>query len=118
MTLFLILLVLIVIVTEIGREICFKVGSDSKTKGNFLLGIFLKPIIWFGFLLWTIEVITWIFVLQHAPLNIAFPMTSLAYCGTVIAAKFILKEHVSLIRWIGTIFITLGVAIIGSVATN
>ena len=118
MTLFLLLLVLIVITCEIGREICFKMGSNLKIKDNFLLKIFLEPIIWFGFFLWTIEVIAWIFVLQQAPLNIVFPMTSLAYCGTVIAARFLLKERITLIQWTGTVFITVGVAIIGSVATN
>jgi multidrug transporter EmrE-like cation transporter len=118
MTLFLIFLVLIVIATEVGREICFKMGSNSKIKGYFLIKIFLEPIIWFGFFLWTIEVITLIFLLQQAPLNIVYPMTSLAYCGTTIAAKFLLKERINFIQWIGTIFVTLGVAIIGSVATS
>jgi len=118
MTLFLIFLGLIVIAAEVGREICFKMGSNSKIKGNFLINIFLEPIIWLGFFLWTIEVIALIFLLQHAPLNIVYPMTSLAYCGTAIAAKFLLNERINLIQWVGTIFVTIGVAIIGSVATN
>jgi len=122
-----ILLLTIAILTEIAREICLKMGADkshneSKAKkatrffgASYLSGVIGSPIIWLGFLFWFVEIISWVMVLARVPLNIAFPMMSLYYCGTVLAGKFILGEKISTRKWVGVISITIGVAIIGSI---
>lgn len=114
MNIFLIVLVLIVISAEVARELCFKFGSDASIKDKHFIRIIFKPIIWLGFTLWTIQLVTWIFILQRAPLSLVFPMLSLSYCGVVIASHFLLKEKISFKRGLGVILITIGVAIISN----
>lgn len=114
MTLNLILLVSLAICTEISRETCFKIGSSKEHKLHFFAGVLINPIVWLGFLFWAAQTIIWLFVLQQAPITLVFPMMSLCYVGVVFVSKFFLKEEVTLIRWIGVIFITIGVAMIGN----
>lgn len=54
------------------------------------------------------------FHLSRLPLNAAFPLTSLSYCGIALTGRFILKEPVSTRRWIGIALISIGAAIVGS----
>lgn len=108
------LLLLLSISTEIGRELCFKLGSHAEVRSGFLADIFASPIVWLGFVFWAIEITTWLVILERAPLSFAFPMMSLCYCGMVLVSRIFLKEPVPLSRWLGAALITAGVAVIGS----
>ena len=102
---------------EVAREIFFKLGalrSENQGRGGYLMRILAARFVWMGFACWGIEIITWIHVLSHMPLSVAFPVMSLCYCGTIIASKYVLKEHVSQRKLLGIMLITAGVAVIGS----
>jgi len=103
---------------EVAREVFFKLGAlkseEQDHAGSYLMRVIAARFVWMGFACWGIEIITWINVLARLPLSIAFPAMSLCYCGTIIASKYILKEDVSLKKWLGISLITAGVAIIGS----
>jgi len=51
-------------------------------------------------------------VLSAVDLSFAYPFLGFTYVLVLVLSKFILKEDVSLIRWIGTIIITIGVIVI------
>jgi len=51
-------------------------------------------------------------LLSWADLSFVFPATALVYVVTTLAAKFILRETVSLPRWVGTVFVCLGVGLV------
>lgn len=65
----------------------------------------------FGLLLYGISTVFYFYVLSRAHLTWVYGIGGLAYIFTVVLANFI--ETVPLLRWIGVIVITIGVALIG-----
>ena len=59
-------LILFCVLTEAGREICFKFAS-AKDRGN----IYLHPWTLTGIVFWGVELVAWTYVLAHVPLSIA-----------------------------------------------
>ena len=107
----------VALVMEVAREVFFKLGalrSENQGHGGYFRRILAARFVWMGFACWGIEIVAWIQVLAHMKLSIAFPAMSLCYCGTIIASKYILKEHVSQKKLLGIVLITAGVAVIGS----
>ncbi|HET6513789.1 MAG TPA: hypothetical protein VFG09_01400 [Thermodesulfovibrionales bacterium] len=68
---------------------------------NFLCAILCMAITFCSFLV----------VLAWADLSLVFPAKSLVYVTGTFGAKFILKETVTLERWVGILFVCLGVAL-------
>ena len=77
-------------------------GRKMVSNGAFLLGL-LSMIA--GFL-------TFLVVLSWADLSFIIPATSLNFVLATLGAKWILQEHISRLRWFGTILVGLGVALI------
>jgi len=77
-------------------------GSKMARNGAVLLGL-LSMIA--GFL-------TFLVVLSWADLSFIVPATSLHFVLATLGAKWILQEHISRVRWFGTIFVGLGVALL------
>jgi multidrug transporter EmrE-like cation transporter len=86
----------------------FKVSAQSDNLRSF---IFWQVI---GNLAGFITVITLTGLLRFIPLHIAFPVTTgLAVIGVqLIAGKFLFGEAISTERWLGTILVVLGIALI------
>ena len=84
-------------VAEVWR--LFKVGVTHPT---LLAGVALEAI-FFGTLL---------YLLSRADVSFLWPMTALSFVFTTLAAKLILKETVSTLRWSGVAFILIGAALI------
>ena len=59
-----------------------------------------------------ISLLLWLAVLSRAPLSLAVPMTAVAYVFNAFAAKHILLEAVSALRWTATGVIALGVLLL------
>ncbi|MEW6095837.1 MAG: EamA family transporter [bacterium] len=96
-------------------QLLLKTGVGKPSDRHILLElikIFTKPRVIFGFSLYMFSALLWLWILQHADLSFAYPMLSLAYVFVVLSSKFILKEHVPLIRWIGVIVICIGIFLI------
>ena len=82
---------------EIGRII-----GRGVTNRNILFGVFLETI-FFGALL---------YLLSQRDASLIWPLTSLGFVVTVLAAKLVLKEEVSWVRWAGVACIVIGAGII------
>ncbi len=82
---------------EIGRVI-----KRGATNPNILLGVLFEAI-FFGTLL---------FLMSQGTVSFIWPLTSLGFVLTTIAAKFFLREEVSLLRWGGVMLIVLGAGLI------
>ncbi len=97
------------IVTETGRELCFKYAA---TRSNRLF--LLVPATWLGIAFWAVELLAWTIVLAKAPLSVAFPLMSLSYATIAVSAAIFFKETVDLRRLAGIILILGGVACVGA----
>jgi len=82
---------------EIGRII-----TKGATNSSILLGIALEAL-FFGALL---------YLLSQRDVSLIWPLTSLGFVITAIAAKFLLKEEVSAMRWAGVVLIVIGATLV------
>lgn len=81
---------------EIGAVI-----KQGATNGKILLGIALEAV-FFGALL---------YLLSKRDVSFVWPLTSLGFIVTALAAHFILHEKVSAVRWAGVLLIALGASL-------
>lgn len=84
-------------VREIGRII-----SKSATNSSILLGVALEAA-FFGALL---------YLLSQRDVSLIWPLTSLGFVITALAAKLVLKEEVSALRWAGVVLIVIGATLV------
>jgi len=77
-------------------------GSKMARNGAVLLGL-LSLIAAF---------LTFVVLLSWAELSFIVPATSLHFVLATLGAKWILQEHISRLRWFGTILVGLGVALL------
>jgi drug/metabolite transporter (DMT)-like permease len=92
-----------------------KIGEFSFTAANTLpiaLKVITSPFIIIGMIVYVVSVTLWLLVLSRVPVGIAYPMTSLAYIFSAIAAYYFLGEQLSYLQIIGVFIIILGVYLI------
>ena len=78
------------------------VGMKLATEWHIVLALFC----------YALSVIIWILALSRVPVSIAFPLLSMAYIVTAVAAWYLLGEALSLTKVAGIVVIILGVIII------
>ena len=108
------------VLCEVCGQVCFKLGvghDDSAVLprtgvSGFVLDLVGSPWVVAGLLIYVVEFIVWFAALSLTPLSVAFPFMALSYCGVVVASRWILKERVSLRRWLGTVAVAGGVALV------
>jgi drug/metabolite transporter (DMT)-like permease len=65
-----------------------------------------------GVALLVVHLVLYLIVLSRADLSFALPLTAASYPLSALLARFYLREDVGTARWIGTLLITVGVAIV------
>jgi drug/metabolite transporter (DMT)-like permease len=76
--------------------------GDWFTTRSVLLGLLLE----------TIFFILLQYLLAQEDVSFIWPLTALSFVMTTLAARFILGEHVDMVRWSGVVLIILGAAFI------
>jgi drug/metabolite transporter (DMT)-like permease len=84
--------------TEISASELIRVVRDGATNGKILLGIALEAV-FFGALL---------YLLSKRDVSFVWPLTSMGFIVTALAAHFLLHEKVSAVRWAGVLLIAIG----------
>lgn len=79
-----------------------KMVGDALTNKHFLLGLLLETAFFIGLL----------YLLGQKDVSFIWPLTSLSFVMTTLAARFLLNEQVSTVRWAGVALIMLGAALI------
>ncbi|HXS72679.1 MAG TPA: EamA family transporter [Rhodanobacteraceae bacterium] len=106
------------IVCDVIGQVCFKLGvgrglvsarTGARAALRRLIG---SPWIALGVAVYVVEFLLWFAALSRAPLSFAFPVAALSYVGVVLASRLVLRERVSLQRWLGTVAIVIGVALV------
>ncbi|MGA3163656.1 MAG: EamA family transporter [Verrucomicrobiota bacterium] len=83
------------------REIS-RIIAKGATNGSILLGVALEAA-FFGALL---------YLLSQRDVSLIWPLTALGFVITALAAKFILKEEITAVRWVGVALIVIGAALV------
>jgi bacterial/archaeal transporter family protein len=108
--------------------ICQTLGDVALTKGMKSIGevntlnpiellnigvqVFTNPFIWLGIGMLTIFYFLYLAALSWADLSYVLPVTAFGYTLNAVMAKWLLHEQVSLMRWMGTLVICIGVAVV------
>lgn len=113
-------LIIVEIFLNVAAQLSLKVGMDKIGHFDFcwtntcpiLLKVVLSPWIALGIIIYVFSMIVWLMVLSRAEVSMVYPMTSLGYILSVIAAYFLLGEHFSMLRISGVLVIMFGVFLI------
>jgi undecaprenyl phosphate-alpha-L-ara4N flippase subunit ArnE len=97
------------VLAEIARELNFKAASMQAAPERYVLSLASQPLLWCGIGLWILEVAVWLLVLEHTALAVAFPITTLTYAGTPLAAALVLNEPLSRRQKLGAGLVAAGV---------
>ncbi|HWF19920.1 MAG TPA: EamA family transporter [Verrucomicrobiae bacterium] len=89
-------------VQKVTASEVMRIVKAGATNPNILLGVLFEAI-FFGTLL---------VLMSKGTVSFIWPLTSLGFVLTTIAAKFILHEEVSWLRWCGVLLIMLGAGVI------
>jgi undecaprenyl phosphate-alpha-L-ara4N flippase subunit ArnF len=77
-----------------------------------------SPIIWLAILFVLLSFLSWLYVLRHMPLSIAFPPSRVVDVLVPLGSWIFLGEHISTRRWCGIALVILGLAIIARPAAQ
>jgi len=73
----------------------------------------ITPAVALGIALLIVWLLTRMALLSWADLTYVLPVTALGYVASALLAHFFLNEHVTSVRWAGTILICAGTALVG-----
>jgi drug/metabolite transporter (DMT)-like permease len=77
-----------------------------------------SPLVWLGILFVIASFITWLYVLQHLPLSVAFPASQAVHVLVPLASWMGLGESISSIRWCGIALVLGGLAVMARPAAR
>jgi uncharacterized membrane protein len=89
-------------VQKINAAEMLRVFKAGATNHRILMGVLFEAI-FFG---------TLMYLMSQGTVSFIWPLTSLGFVLTTIAAKFVLHEEVSLLRWGGVLLIMIGAGVI------
>ncbi len=85
---------------------------DLASAIIFFKGAFLSPYLWAGLATVVMVFIIWSSVLSKIDLSVAVPVASFSYIFVPIASAIFLNEKITLLRWLGILFIIAGVILV------
>jgi drug/metabolite transporter (DMT)-like permease len=83
--------------SEIGRVV-----RAAITSKHIVLGVAFEAVFFLGLLI----------MMSNADVSFVWPLTSLTFVFSTVAAKFYLHEQIDPLRWAGVVFIVLGAGLI------
>lgn len=113
-------LILLSISIAVGGQLLLKIGMNrigvdptglAEIKTLFI-GVVKSPVVIVGLLCYVLSAAIWLVVLSAVDLSFAYPFIGFTYVLVLILSRFVLKEDVNPIRWIGAAVITAGVVLI------
>ena len=114
----LIIMLAAVVALAVGETLLSKGMKQVDTSGGSwahqVVAVLRSNWILAGLILLILHVGLYMLTLKYADLSLALPLTAASYPLAAVLAKFYLKEEVGTARWIGTLVITAGVALVAS----
>ncbi len=113
-------LILSGVLLNAAAQIFLKAGTNTLGVVSFsssdwvgqALRIGTNPHIIGGLFCYAFSLVVWIMALSRVPVSIAYPMLSIGYIVSAIAAYFLFGEALGAVRWLGIGFIIVGVWLI------
>lgn len=110
------LLLLVTIALEVMGQVSFKRGLSASSAGGATVSLWRRvatsPAILLGLIAYVAQIGGWLMVLSRLELSVAYPISCLSYGGVALASRLVLGEPISRQRWIGTLVIASGAALV------
>lgn len=103
-----------IILAAIGQLI-LKLGMDKVGKFE-LIKAFTNPTVLLGLFFYGVSSVLWLVVLSKEKLSFVYPLVAFSYIVTVFLSKVVLHETVPPLRWMGLLFIVVGIMVIAKSA--
>jgi drug/metabolite transporter (DMT)-like permease len=87
-------------------------GGELRFGSDGLKVLAASPMVWAGLALFAISAVAWLFALSKASLSFAYPFAALGYVLIVAFSAFVLHETVPVLRWVGVVFIVIGIVFV------
>lgn len=78
------------------------------------LTLLLQPPIFLGLVSYALSTVCWLAVLSKTDLSFAYPMMSIGYVAILLMGWLAFGEHVTVLRWMGVLLISIGIVAIYS----
>jgi len=95
-----------------GANAVGQFAFDTSSLPSAMTRLAAEPRVLAGVVLYAASLVAWILALSRVEVSIAYPMVSLGYVITVLAAWWWLGETVTLLRLTGVALIVLGVVFV------
>jgi len=114
------LMILSCVVIGTAGQLLLKLGMDQVGHFAFSLHniipigirIALNPYVVAGICCYVLSLVVWLMILSRAEVSYAYPMLSLGYIITAVAAYYLFGEDLSLARILGIVLVIIGVILI------
>ena len=70
------------------------------------------PAVWGGLILFGLSAVVWLAVLSRTSLSFAYPFASLTSVLILLADRFVLRQAIPPLRWVGVACIMLGIVLV------
>jgi drug/metabolite transporter (DMT)-like permease len=87
-------------------------GGSLKAYGAFLKDVIRRPGILLGLFCLAVGLIFWLAALSQAALSVVFVLGSMQYVLILIASRVFLAERIDGRRFLGTLLISIGIALV------
>lgn len=114
-----VLMVILVFASSSGDVLCASGMSEGEEIDDLRPSALLRPLryivtqpkIIFGVLCYAAAFCSMLFLLSVVQLSVAIPMTAGSFIVDTLAARYILREHVPVRRWLGVLLVAAGVVL-------
>lgn len=118
--LFVIFLIFVTDIFDTVSQLALKSSINSldlhintvKKVINLVIQLIKIPRVWIGFIFSALSLLMWLFVLTKSDLNFAFAMDSMRYILIALASVLVLREKISITRWIGIFAVICGIILV------
>ena len=91
-----------------ARQTAAFTHSSNWTGVSTLLSLWT----WLGITLLIISLFSWLYVLRHVPLSVAFPLSNGVHILIPFASWFFLGELIPRERWLGILLVVIGLIVV------
>jgi drug/metabolite transporter (DMT)-like permease len=99
-----------------ASELSLKLGAreSAHLKGLSWIGItgLFSAWTWLGIVLTILSLVSWLYVLRHVPLSIAFPLSNVVHVLVPLGSWIFLGERINPLRWCGISLVLVGLIIV------
>ena len=95
-----------------GMHHVMRQGAASSTA--VLIGAFLNLQVLTGIVCYVVGTLSWMLVLSRMDLSVAYPLGGMAHIGVVLVSWLFLGETVRPQRWMGVLFIVIGLLLVAN----